>query len=240
MSKASDIVKTATAEIGVKESPKNSNKQKYGAEYGVNGTAWCCQFVWWVFKHARAEALFYGGKKTAYCPTLMNFYKSKGQFVAKDYKPGDIIFFDFNSNKSADHVGIVEKVSGSTVYTIEGNTAVGNDSNGGQVMRRERSTKYILGAGRPAYESETVSSSSTSTKEEKTVTVTLTEISNGSTGEQVKTAQRLLNALGYSCGTVDGIFGAKTVSAVKKFQTAKKLTADGIIGTNTWNKLLRG
>ena len=240
MSKASDIIKIAVNEIGVKESPANSNKQKYGEEYGANGVAWCCQFVWWVFKHSGAEALFYGGKKTAYCPTLMNYYKNQGQFVTKNYKPGDIIFFDFNNNKSADHVGIVEKVSGSTVYTIEGNTAVGNDSNGGEVMRRERSTKYILGAGRPAYESETASSSSTSTKEEKTVTVTLTEIKSGSKGEQVKTAQRLLNALGYSCGTVDGIFGAKTVSAVKKFQTAKKLTADGIIGANTWNKLLRG
>ena len=240
MAKVSDIIKIAVAEIGVKESPANSNKQKYGKEYGVNGTAWCCQFVWWVFKHAGAEALFYGGKKTAYCPTLMNFYKNQGQFVTSGYKPGDIVFFDFNSNKSADHVGIVEKVSGSTVYTIEGNTAVGNDSNGGQVMRRERSTKYILGAGRPAYEAEKVTSSSSTSKGEKTVTVTLTEIKSGSTGEQVKTAQRLLNALGYSCGTVDGIFGAKTVSAVKKFQTAKKLTADGIIGTNTWNKLLRG
>ena len=240
MATASDIIKIAVAEIGVKESPANSNKQKYGEEYGVNGPAWCCQFVWWVFKHSGAEALFYGGKKTAYCPTLMNFYKKQGQFITSNYKPGDIVFFDFNSNKAADHVGIVEKVSGSTVYTVEGNTGAGNDSNGGQVMRRERSTKYILGAGRPAYESEIASSSSTLTKEEKTVTITLTEIKSGSKGEQVKTAQRILNALGYPCGTVDGIFGAKTVSAVKKFQTAKKLTADGIIGANTWNRLLRG
>lgn len=241
MAKASDIVKTAVSEIGVKESPANSNKQKYGAEYGVNGTAWCCQFVWWVFKHSGAEALFYGGKKTAYCPTLMNYYKNQGKFVTSGYKAGDIVFFDFNGNKTADHVGIVEKVSGSTVYTIEGNTSTGNDANGGQVMRRERSATYILGAGRPAYDAETAASStSTSTKEEKTVTITLTEIKSGSKGEQVKTAQRLLNALGYSCGTVDGIFGTKTVAAVKKFQTAKKLTSDGIVGTNTWNKLLRG
>ena len=63
---AKKIIEIALAELGVKESPKNSNRQKYGKEYGVNGTAWCCQFAWWVFKHAGAAALFYGGKKTAY------------------------------------------------------------------------------------------------------------------------------------------------------------------------------
>ena len=78
---AEKIIETALAEIGVKESPANSNRQKYGKEYGVNGTAWCCQFVWWVFKHAGAAALFYGGKKTAYCPTLMYYYKKQGQYA---------------------------------------------------------------------------------------------------------------------------------------------------------------
>lgn len=224
---ARDVVNTAVGEIGVKESPKNSNKQKYGEEYGVNGTAWCVQFVWWVFKHAGAQALFYGGKKTAYAPTLMKYYKNKGRFVTSGYKPGDIIFFDFNSNGAADHVGIVEKVSGSTVYTVEGNTGAGNDTNGGAVMRRKRTGSAILGAGRPDY-----------MQEEITVTVKLTQLSGGSTGEQVKTAQRLLGSLGYPCGTVDGIFGEKTTSAAKKFQTAKKLTADGVIGINTWNRLL--
>ena len=58
---AEKIIETALAEIGVKESPANSNRQKYGKEYGVNGTAWCCQYVWWVFKPAGAAALFYGG-----------------------------------------------------------------------------------------------------------------------------------------------------------------------------------
>ena len=91
---AKKIIEIAVGELGVKESPANSNRQKYGKEYGVNGVAWCCQFAWWVFKHAGASDLFYGGKKTAYCPTLMQYYKDKGQIVKKNFEPGDIIFLN--------------------------------------------------------------------------------------------------------------------------------------------------
>lgn len=75
--------------------------------------------------------------------------------------------------------------------------------------------------------------------EVKTVVVELQQIKNGSKCAEVKTAQRILNALGYDCGTVDGIFGARTDSAVKAFQKAKGLTADGIVGAKTWAALLK-
>lgn len=52
--------------------------------------------------------------------------------------------------------------------------------------------------------------------------------------------QLLLNGKGCDCGVADGDFGAKTDSAVKKYQAAKKLTADGIAGAQTWGKLLNG
>ncbi len=61
---------------------------------------------------------------------------------------------------------------------------------------------------------------------------------SGSKGDSVKALQNRLNALGFSCGTADGIFGAKTVAAVKAFQTAKGLAVDGIVGQNTWKQLL--
>lgn len=63
----------------------------------------------------------------------------------------------------------------------------------------------------------------------------------GSKGEQVKTAQRLLKAMGYSVGLsgADGDFGAKTEKAVKKFQNDAKLDDDGIIGQRTWEALLK-
>ena len=52
-----------------------------------------------------------------------------------------------------------------------------------------------------------------------------------------KTAQKYLKALGYYNGEIDGIFGAKSRSAIKKFQKANKLTVDGICGKKTIAKL---
>lgn len=62
--------------------------------------------------------------------------------------------------------------------------------------------------------------------------------SKNSTHKVVKPLQKYLNTLGYDCGTVDGEFGSKTDSAVKSFQKKKKLTEDGVVGQNTWKKLL--
>lgn len=60
----------------------------------------------------------------------------------------------------------------------------------------------------------------------------------GSTGTQVQVLQWLLNAKGYDCGKADGIFGAKTLAAVKAFQKANGLDVDGVVGKMTWTKLL--
>ena len=59
----------------------------------------------------------------------------------------------------------------------------------------------------------------------------------GSKSTYVLILQDGLNALGYSTKTLDGVFGANTESAVKGFQRAMGLTADGICGCNTWKKL---
>jgi len=77
-------------------------------------------------------------------------------------------------------------------------------------------------------------------KKEKTCVVTLTYLQNGSQGTEVKSLQILLNGYGCDCGKADGIFGAKTEAAVKKFQAGKKVSVDGIVGPVTWGKLLRG
>ena len=151
------ILTIAQAEIGVKESPANSNRVKYNtAYYGkeVSGSnyAWCAVFVWWCFRQAGASALYYGGKKTAYCPTLKVYHK--GQAVSGDYKPGDVVFFNFSGRTNASHVGICESWDGTYITTIDGNTGSGSEANGGAVMRRRRHKKNIVGAYRPGYEEE--------------------------------------------------------------------------------------
>lgn len=55
----------------------------------------------------------------------------------------------------------------------------------------------------------------------------------GSTGNEVKSIQKKLRELGFYSGSVDGIYGSQTQSAVKKFQKSVGITADGISGKNT-------
>jgi hypothetical protein len=59
----------------------------------------------------------------------------------------------------------------------------------------------------------------------------------GDTGEQVKVLQRALIHLGYLTGTVDGVYGINTKVAVEKFQIAKNLSEDGVLGPQTLSAL---
>lgn len=154
---AAEVLKKARGEIGVSESPKNSNRVKYNtAYYGreVSGAdyPWCCVFVWWVFHSLGASALFYGGRPTAYCPAVEEYYKKAGRWYSTP-KVGDLALYDFNKKGIACHIGIVESVnSDGTITAIEGNTALTNNDNGGAVMRRVRSLKQVRGFARPEYE----------------------------------------------------------------------------------------
>ena len=59
----------------------------------------------------------------------------------------------------------------------------------------------------------------------------------GSSGSEVRTIQTKLKNWGYYSGSVDGVYGSKTLAAVKKFQKKNGLTADGIAGTETLHAL---
>ena len=63
-------------------------------------------------------------------------------------------------------------------------------------------------------------------------------LKEGARGNITKLVQEKLTNLGYSTNGVDGIFGSGTKSAVIKYQRAKGLSADGIVGQNTWKRLL--
>lgn len=67
---------------------------------------------------------------------------------------------------------------------------------------------------------------------------TLPTLRKGDRGTPVQVLQWLLNERGHDAGTADGIFGAKTLTAVKAFQKANGLTADGAVGTKTWTCLM--
>lgn len=155
---AEKVLTAARAELGVKESPANSNKVKYNTWYygqEVSGAAypWCMVFVQWVFDQSGAAALL--PVRTASCGVLMNAAKKAGQWVTRNFRPGDVVIYDFPGGAATDHTGIVESVTKTGVIAIEGNTSQnGSQSNGGQVCRKPRPLSQIVGAVRPKYTEE--------------------------------------------------------------------------------------
>ena len=150
MATARELLNIARAELGTKESPAGSNRVKYASWYGLPGQPWCVMFVMWVFAQAGVAL----PTRTASCTLLMRAAQAAGCWVTGNYRPGDVAIYDWGGDRVPDHCGIVEAVDGDAVTAIEGNTAVGNDSDGGEVMERTRTNKQILGAVRPLYEME--------------------------------------------------------------------------------------
>lgn len=87
-------------------------------------------------------------------------------------------------------------------------------------------------------EPEKATQSTTTTAQTASGVITMDTLRKGSKGTQVRVLQWLLNENGYNAGTVDGIFGANTQNAVKAYQEATGLAVDGVVGKNTWSKLL--
>lgn len=154
MASAEDILAIARREVGTCESPAGSNRVKYNTWFygrAVSGSAypWCCVFVCWVFAQAGAGALI---RMTGGCTTLMNWYRARSRLVSpEEMRPGDLVFYQFDSDAYADHVGIVESVGKTNFTAIEGNTSATSNDNGGKVMRRTRRKSLVMAVARPDY-----------------------------------------------------------------------------------------
>ena len=234
MAKASEVLKVAASQIDVKESPANSNKTKYGKSFGENGVPWCAIFLWWDFQKAKAGSLFPHNSNAAYaqdqivskCGGKWVMKKTTSETTRKAYlrmaKPGDVVCMDFGRMDAyRSHIGIVEKVDGTNLICIEGNTSEsGSQSNGGMVCRQTRPYTYICSAARPAY------SDAAPVEEPKPDPVTKPLQVDGVLGYQ--TACRMQTWLGT---IVDGEIGPNTVSALQKKIGAKPV--DGKWGKHT-------
>jgi CHAP domain len=134
-------LKTATAELGTKESPPESNKCKYTAWYGMIGP-WCAMFCTWCYDQVGGSPSFDRFDECyAYVPYVVSDARNgrNGLVTTLEPKPGDLVCYDWARDGEYDHVGFFERwISGSDFNAIEGNTSTSNNSNGGEVMRRSR------------------------------------------------------------------------------------------------------
>ena len=239
--KRTDIVNIAKSQVGYKEGNNSSqlsgtkkgknNYTEYGRWYGSVKDPWCAMFVSWCANLAGVKESVI--PKHAYTPTGLQTFKnwgraySRSDVAAGKYKPmaGDIIYFKSSgSSATTSHVGIVTKYSGSTIYTIEGNS-------GDKVSERSYSigNTYIVYICSPNYDGTPVPT--------PTPTASFPMLQNGSNGYRVKALQYMLNYHVKAGLSVDGIFGPATKKAVIKFQKSKSLSQDGIVGEKTWTKL---
>jgi CHAP domain len=143
----------ALRHVGVRESPPGSNRTMFGRWFGVDGVPWCAIFASYCFDVGAGVVLCRGWhgagtgpRGVAYVPTLSAWLRATGRSV-DDPQPGDLAIFDWDGGLP-DHVGLVVHANGSDLVTVEGNTAVGNDSDGGEVMRRGRRQAQVALFGR--------------------------------------------------------------------------------------------
>ena len=231
MATVQQLIDWVISQIGYKEGKGNANK--YSSMMGRPPESWCADFICAAFKSCNALNLI---TNSASCTAMYSGRRDR-EVSKNSTKAGDIVFFDWDRSGDCDHVGYVIAAGGSQVTTVEGNTSSGNSgsqSNGDGVYRRYRTYSQIAHVVRPKYDN-----APTPTPSGGNCNVTVKEVSNGSSGIAVKNLQLILNSRGYNCGTADGVFGAKTKSAVIAFQKAKGLGADGIVGTKTWTALFK-
>lgn len=255
---AKDVIKVAEGEIGYHE--KASNKQlddktansgsanytKYARDlnkagyYGgsLQGQAWCAMFVSWVMLNAcggdKAKAFALQcmtGSGSAGCGNVYRYYLAQNR-VYDTPQPGDQFIVYNVTDKTYDHTGLVAAVAENAITTIEGN----KNNEVTSVVRKLNPSGYKYYFCRPVYDE---------TQPLKTCTVILPQLSQGSTGTEVKVLQTLLKMYGYKDQTgkvlsADGDFGSKTKFALIAYQVGHKLDGDGICGEKTWSMLLKG
>lgn len=241
---ASKVVEQAKAWLGCNEADGSFKPiiDTYNAHtplargYKVKYTdEWCATFV-----SAVAVKLGYTDiiPTECSCTKMIALLKKLGAFDERDDRvpnPGDIMFYNWEApatgddDTDADHVGIVEKVSGGIITVIEGNYSR-------SVKRRTIAVnhRYIRGYGVPKYDTETTKT--TTTKGD--YTMEMRNLKKGCNGEDVKALQILLNGKHKANLSVDGDFGSKTDAAVRNYQKAEGLGVDGIAGKNTMGSLL--
>ena len=110
------VVDIAKSQVG------NVGGQPYWSWYGFNSRVeWCACFVSWCYGQMGLSEPRFAACQSQGIP----WFQSHGQWGGRDYAniaPGDAIFFDWDLDGSADHMGIVVGTDGSRVYTVEGNS----------------------------------------------------------------------------------------------------------------------
>ena len=251
------LLSYAMDQLGYREGPNNWNK--YAAEpamtqllgWNAQNQPWCNVFVNACFVACFGleigAAMLYQpiGCGSALCRASADFFKAACAWIERGRTPdpGDVIVFYRSGD--INHMGIVSRVAGGSVITVEGNSS---DS----VAERCYSVNdtSIAGYGRPQWAlaaGEDINVPGTEPVEppepvKRTYMLRLSYLQRGDMGSAVMAVQTLLIAARCPVGPdgADGDFGRNTETAVMQYQRNTGLTPDGIVGPDTGAKLLSG
>ncbi|MEV0995405.1 CHAP domain-containing protein [Nonomuraea sp. NPDC050202] len=131
-------------------SEKSGSYTKFGDWYGKNvefdadysSAPWCDMYLSWA-AHKLGYEEWIG--QFAWTVAHAKWFKEQGAW-GKTPKPGAFVFYDWSGSNdidNIDHIGIVTRVEGNTIHTIEGNI------DGGVAKRKERDTSKVVGYGYP-------------------------------------------------------------------------------------------
>ena len=196
-----------------------NNDTPFGKRFKLNHEPWCDMFLCCCAEDAGEKAAmgWYAGTESHEAWFRVHGHLTKSH---NEIERGFVVFWDWNLNDRPNHVEIVEEAyvdhHGNVIElkTIGGNTG----PNSQYVWRQVRNLHYWLSCGKPQY-----SNHSTAWPGKLLVL--------GSHNDAVRRMQKKLDI------SADGIFGKKTLAAVKDFQHDHKLTVDGQAGLKTWGAL---
>lgn len=135
-------------QIGITESPRGSNCQKFSRELGRPCEKWCQDGLVWVADQVGLAL----PSRSASTSVQVQAWKRAGRW-GREPRRGAWPYFDFpDKSTGVEHVGVCESWTANSITSIDFNTSVtGSQDNGGAVRRRTRSRSLVVGFGYPAY-----------------------------------------------------------------------------------------
>lgn len=199
----------------------------YGAKWIGRTVADCSGLFAWAFK--KLGGYIYHGSNTIwdkYCTSKGELIKGKRD-DGKELRPGTAIFTHNKKTGKRGHIGL---------YIGDGWVIEASGTINGVIKSKITISKWVEWGELKGVDYESSPEDIITDPEEN---MTYGTIRKGDKGPVVKYAQELLIKKGYSLPRygADGDFGKETLTAVKAFQKANGLTADGVIGAKTWAKL---
>jgi cell wall-associated NlpC family hydrolase len=149
-----NVVDAAKSQLNYRET--GNNDTIFGKWYGLNNNPWCAMFVSWCYDQAGLVSKVAAQTKKGFasCDAGLKWFTKKNKIVpVGQAQAGDLVFFQFDKDAQADHVGICASNDGKGFLMVyEGNTSSdskGSQSNGDGVFLKKRSYSLIMGVARP-------------------------------------------------------------------------------------------